>query len=251
MAPALPIGVVVDDLIDRVEPAPVLVDSESHPLERSQHFPLRPRLARRVQRVHERLQVARRGHAGVDLAHAAGRGVARVDEARLARNLHLPVQLLEPSDRELLRRPAANALRRRVGSDEVGPLFLDAAQVQHQRVEFRIRDLRLVENEVSVLVAPDLFTQSLDSALTSPLAGRPGGDVRLTHFVRGASMPDRILRPDLSNFTSSSSSVRVSVLFTTVPIPNAACVTRSPVAKRCTGGPPGAACTRPSWNLSL
>src|SRR5439155_3039519 len=155
--------------------------------------------------------------------------------------------------RELLRSHAADPLRGRGGGNEVGPLLLDAPQVKDQRVELRIRDLRLVEHEVGMLVTPNLLAQSLRalSKGSSPLAGRLGGDVGPAHFERGASMPDRILRPALSNFTSSSSSVRVSVLFTTVPMPNAGCVTRSPVAKRCTGGGAGAACTCRSWNLSL
>src|SRR5207249_9951948 len=110
-------------------------------------------------------------------------------------------------------------------------------------VELRIRNLGLVEDEVGVLMTPNLLAQSLRPLLkgSSPLAGGLGGDVGPTHFERGASMPDRILRPALSNFTSNSSSVRVSVLFTTVPMPNAGCVTRSPGAKRCTGGGAGAA----------
>src|SRR3989442_12864483 len=63
----------------------------------------------------------------------------------------------------------------------------------------------------------------------------------LGHFVSGASMPDRIFKPTLSNLITSSSSVRVRVLLTTVPAPKAGCETRSPLAKRCTGGGGGVA----------
>ena len=93
-------------------------------------------------------------------------------------------------------------------------------------------------------MAPDLLAQAL-----GPLRHVDGalGALALGHFVSGASMPDRIFSPALSNFTTSSSSVRVRVLFTTVPSRTTGCVTRSPVAKRCTGGGAGAACTCRSW----
>src|SRR4029077_16842 len=64
---------------------------------------------------------------------------------------------------------------------------------------------------------------------------RDRGRLLLGHFVSGASMPDRILRPTLSNLITSSSSVRVSVLLTTVPEPNDGCETRSPLANLWTG----------------
>src|SRR5207247_564593 len=85
-----------------------------------------------------------------------------------------------------LRRHASHALRGRVGGDEVGPLLLDPAKIQDQRVELRIRDLGLVEHEVGVLMTPDLVAQSFRpllnvssplagrSGVSSPLAGRPG-----------------------------------------------------------------------------
>src|SRR5207247_3443191 len=116
-----------------------------------------------------------------------------------------------------LRRHASHALRGRVGGDEVGPLLLDPAKIQDQRVELRIRDLGLVEHEVGVLMTPDLVAQSFRpllnvssplagrSGVSSPLAGRPGGEVGSTHFVSGASLANRSLRPSLSNFTDSLS----------------------------------------------
>ncbi len=101
MASSLPLGVILDHLFDRVEPSAVLVDAEPHLLQRPQHVPLRPVRSARVEGVHERLQVAARRHVGVDLADAAGRGVARIDIANLAGSLHLTVQLLECGDRKV------------------------------------------------------------------------------------------------------------------------------------------------------
>ena len=101
MAPALPLRVVGDDLVDGAQPTPVLVDAKAHRLQRVEDVPLRLRRPCRVERVHERLQVAAGGDVGVDLADAARGGVARIDEARLARRLHLAIQLLKPGDREV------------------------------------------------------------------------------------------------------------------------------------------------------
>src|SRR5579859_4662475 len=125
-------------------------------------------------------------------------------------------------------------------------LLLDAPQLQEQAVELRVGDLGRVEHVVRVLVAADLLAQAFGAA--DQVAG---GFFLLAHLVRGASMPERIFSPALSNFTTSSSSVRVSVLLTTVPEPNDGCVTRSPVANRCTGGGAGAAWTWRSWKRSL
>jgi hypothetical protein len=85
----------------RCHSASVLVDAEAHLREHGQHVPLRPARTARVERVHERLQVAARGHVGVDLAHAAGGGVARVDVTRFALGLHVRIQPLERGDREV------------------------------------------------------------------------------------------------------------------------------------------------------
>jgi len=94
---------------------------------------------------------------------------------------------------------------------------LDPPQLEKQAVELGVRDLRRVEHVVRVLMAADLLAQPL-----RPLGqvSRTFGALALGHFVSGASIPDRILRPALSNLTTSSSSVRVSVLLTTVPEPN-------------------------------
>src|SRR5258706_16428844 len=124
-------------------------------------------------------------------------------------------------------------------------LVLQPPELQEESVELGVRDHGPVEHVVGVLVLADLLAQ-----LT-----RPGGGVdrlfALAHLVSGAIMPDRILSPTLSNLMTSSSSVRVSVLLTTTPLPNAGCDTRSPLEKRWTGGAAGAACTCSSWYLSL
>src|SRR5439155_15375843 len=86
---ALPLRVILHDLVDGIQAAAILVDAKAHRLERVQHVPLRLGRARGIERVHEGLQVAARGHAGADLAHTAGGRVARVDEAPLARGFHL------------------------------------------------------------------------------------------------------------------------------------------------------------------
>ena len=90
VALALPLGVVLDDLVDRRQPAAVLVDPEAHLLERvaapptaSVPGPAGSSMYMKVCR--SRLPVTLR----VDLAHAARRRVSRVDVARLARRLDL------------------------------------------------------------------------------------------------------------------------------------------------------------------
>src|SRR6266550_4984676 len=128
----------------------------------------------------------------------------------------------------------SGTLRRRVRGQQVRPLLFDPAKLQEQRVVFGVRNLGLVQDVVGVLVAPDVRAQLVDPDR------RVDGPLPLAHFVRGASMPLRILRPTLSNLITSSSSVRVRVLLTTVPGPNAGWLTRSPLVNRCTGGGAGA-----------
>src|SRR5438132_14020824 len=96
-----------------------------------------------------------------------------------------------------------------------------------------------------MLVAADQVAQLLDPDR------RVDRFLALAHFVSGASMPLRIFSPTLSNLITSSSSVRVSVLLTTVPEPNAGCVTRSPLANLCTVGGAGADSTWRSMYRSL
>src|SRR4030088_1577486 len=139
----------------------------------------------------------------------------------------------------------ADLLRRRIGRDQVGARLLDLAQLEEQRVVLRVRYLGLVENVVSVLVAADLLTELIDTDR------RVDNLLLLGHLLSGASMPLRIFSPALSNLIKSSSSVRVRVLLTTVPAPKAGCFTRSPLAKRWTGGGAGAASTWRSMKRSL
>src|SRR5712691_10334036 len=101
VALALPLGVVLEDVVDTGQPAPVLVDAKAHPFEPAQHVPLRTARAARIERVHERLQVAAPRDAGIDLADAAGGRVARIHIAGLALRLHLGVKALEGRDREI------------------------------------------------------------------------------------------------------------------------------------------------------
>src|SRR5713101_1811253 len=101
VALALPFGVVLDDVVDAGQPAPMLVDAEAHSLQRAEHVPLRSARSAGVERVHEGLQVTAPGDGRVDLAHAARRGVPWIDIARLALRLHLCVQALEGRDREI------------------------------------------------------------------------------------------------------------------------------------------------------
>src|SRR5438094_7181363 len=117
----------------------------------------------------------------------------------------------------------------------------DPVRLQEERVVLGVGDLRSVEDVVSVLVAPDLSAQLLDA--DGCIDGLAALSFRRRHLVSGASIPLRIFSPTLSNLITSSSSVRVSVLLTTVPAPNAGWVTRSPLENRCTGGGAGAAST--------
>src|SRR5712691_6755295 len=131
-------------------------------------------------------------------------------------------------------------------------LLLNAAEVEEEGVELGVGDLGQVEHVVRVLVVADLLAQLLcHGGRLGRLRGLLGRGLLLGHFVSGASMPDKILSPTLSNLITSSSSVRVRVLLTTMPLPNAGCDTRSPLENRWTGGAAGAACTWSSWYLSL
>src|SRR5438067_74227 len=91
--------------------------------------PVRLRRAGGVERVRDRLQVAAGGHVGVDLAHAARGGVARVDEPRLARGLHLAVELLEARDREVDLTPDLEHVGQALGRRDVQGDAADRAHV--------------------------------------------------------------------------------------------------------------------------
>src|SRR5919197_4863512 len=97
--------------------------------------------------------------------------------------------------------------------------LLQLPQLQKQRVIDRVFNLRPVKHVIGVLVAPKLVAQFLDS----------GADIGLRHsFFSGARVPLRIFNPLPSNFTTSSSSVRVRVDLTTTPGPKLGCSTLSP-----------------------
>jgi len=60
-----------------------------------------------------------------------------------------------PDAREPFAHPAADALRRRVGRDELGMLLLQLLELAHQVVELRIADLGLVLDVVQLFVMTD------------------------------------------------------------------------------------------------
>ena len=60
---------------------------------------------------------------------------------------------------ELVRRRGADALRRRVGRDEVRMLLLERLQLVEEPVVVGVRDLRIVEDVVAVQVVLDLLAQ--------------------------------------------------------------------------------------------
>ena len=66
-------------------------------------------------------------------------------------------------DAERLDRCAADALRRRVGGDQLRVLRFEIAQLSHELVELGVADLGLVEHEVAVLVVRDLRAQLFDA----------------------------------------------------------------------------------------
>src|SRR5260370_15389237 len=103
-------------------------------------------------------------------------------------------------------------------------LLLNAPEVEEQGVELGVGDLGQVEHVVRVLVVADLLAQLFrHRGGLGRLRGLAGRGLLLGHLLRGASMPERILSPTLSNLITSSSSVRVRVLLTTVPAPKAGC----------------------------
>src|SRR3984957_711888 len=71
---------------------------------------------------------------------------------------------------EAFARLAADALRGRVGRDEIGMLLLDLLQPVHQRVVLRVSQLRRIEYVVEMLVVTKLIAQ-----LLKLLVGRKGG----------------------------------------------------------------------------
>ena len=112
-------------------------------------------------------------------------------------------------------------LRRGVRRDQLGELRFQLDQLTEQRVVFRVGDLRVIEHVVLAVGAVDEFAQLEDARLRF-LDILDGG----AHtFTIGARLTARIFIPTRSNFTMISSSVRVIVLFSTVPRPQDRCST--------------------------
>ena len=76
-----------------------------------------------------------------------------------------------PHLRERVERRAADALRRRVGRDQLRMLLLERLELAVERVVLGVVDLRPVEDVVEIRVPVDDLAQS----------GRPGGRLSLAH----------------------------------------------------------------------
>src|SRR6202167_3629916 len=63
---------------------------------------------------------------------------------------------------ESLTRLAAHALRRRVGSDQLGVLGLKPLELVHQLVEVGVGKFTIIQHVVAILVVPDFLAQSFD-----------------------------------------------------------------------------------------
>ena len=86
---------------------------------------------------------------------------------------------------EFVGRRDPHALGRRIGRDEFGMLGLERAQLTQQSIPFGVRDLRVVEDVVTIVVIFDVAPQ-LRSATTQGLGRRPRahGHGPLTRSVR-------------------------------------------------------------------
>ena len=63
---------------------------------------------------------------------------------------------------EALARLAADALRGRIRSDQLGIVGLELLKFLHQLVEFEVADLGIIENVVKMFVATDLLAKSFN-----------------------------------------------------------------------------------------
>src|SRR5260370_28889293 len=77
------------------------------------------------------------------------------------------------NDRELLRRPRADPLRRRVRRLELRMICLDRPQFLHEAVIFRVGNLGRVENEILVVVAGYLWGRIFCWRATNTLTLHP------------------------------------------------------------------------------
>ena len=64
--------------------------------------------------------------------------------------------------RELRKRLPADALRGRIGRDQLGMLRFERLEPLHQHVELIVRDHRRVVNVIELAVIVDLFSQLVD-----------------------------------------------------------------------------------------
>src|SRR5207244_11705119 len=110
------------------------------------------------------------------------------------------------------------------GCEQLGILRLQVDELAEQGDVLGISDLRLVELVILPVRALDEAAQ-LENASLCFLVGFEGGVHTLT---MGARLTARIFMPTRSNFTMISSSVRVIVLFSTLPRPQDRCSTGSP-----------------------
>src|SRR6266567_2382400 len=67
--------------------------------------------------------------------------------------------------RNLFRRLSANTLRRRIPGDKLGIFMLELLELTHELVEFEVRNKRLVEHVIAVLVFANLLAELLDAVV--------------------------------------------------------------------------------------
>src|ERR1700682_3915721 len=135
--------------------------------------------------------------------------------------------------RKSVGRRTADPLRGGVGRNQLRVLGLQLHELAKQRVVLGVGDLRLVELVVLSVRALDERAQLEDASLCllqAPTLPPPrgGGNGHCHSLTMGARLTARIFIPTLSNFTMISSSVRVIVLFSTLPCPQERCSTWSP-----------------------
>jgi len=76
-----------------------------------------------------------------------------------------------PDLRKLLGRLAAHASGRRIRGYQLGMLTLQVLEPPHELVELEIRDLRIIQHIVAVLVVTDLVAELLDFAFNAAVHG--------------------------------------------------------------------------------
>jgi hypothetical protein len=138
-------------------------------------------------------------------AHPRDPGAQLLLRARVGQRQHrdLVADLRQRGDRL-----AADALRRRVGREELGVGCLDRAQLVEQRVVLVVADLRIVEDVVAVAVVVQLVAQLRGARLrvgrghSTSLAA--GASRRPRSWRSSASMPAASVRSKCSGVTAMS-----------------------------------------------